>query len=204
MGNRLGPSPAAGCAPPAPPSWSSRLGIIARRTLITTGYERTMPPLVLAAVRPRRDALASRARGRVLDLGGSGEHASIAWPDAVDEVVTDPDSTGRFDTVLSIFQLASAADLAAKIAQVRDQLAPDGRLLFLEPVRRPGLIGRLQHIASPTLRRAGGWRVDRDIPDALRDGFTVLDLERFTMPTLLWYLRAAVQGAARPKLGPTP
>ena len=176
--------------------------------LIPTGYERTLPPGVQLSVRQRRRTLARAARGRVLDLGGAESHAGL-WGERHDlgEVVLldgadDPQLASlargdHFDTVFSVFQLATAPDLAATVRRVRDVLAPDGHLFFIEPARRPGMTGRLQRAMAPALALTSGWRIDRDIPVALREGgLSVVDIDRFTMPTTALWMRVGVEGRA--------
>lgn len=191
---------------------------IADSMLVPTGYERTLPPGLQLTVRTRRRVLARRARGRVLDLGGAEAHAAL-WGAAreVTEVVHLDRSTGRrrdlgrvaalaaegqrFDTVFSVFQLASAPDLDQALAGVRDVLAPDGIVLFLEPARLTGATGRAQRLVAPSLATATGWWVDRDIPAALRaSGLSVTDLERHRSNTVQWWLRSLVEGTAHPSL----
>ena len=117
----------------------------------------------------------------------------------IDEVPFGP---GTFDTVVTTLTLCTVPDLDGALERIRTLLAADGRLLFLEHV--PGQGG--QRIVQRALRPvwphvAGGCHLDRDIPAALRrTGFSVLDLERFNMPTFILPVRAAVQGIARPAL----
>lgn len=160
-------------------------------------------------VRTRRRALARRARGRVLDLGGADSHASL-WDahrdvDGVADVgaVLDPALASlrgqgeRFDTVFSVFRLATAIDLDETLRTVRDLLEPEGRLLFLEPTRLPGVAGRAQRAAAPATALTAGWRADRDVPAQLRaSGLSVLDIERHRLRTMQWWVRSVVEGSA--------
>ncbi len=145
----------------------------------------------------------------MLDLGGADAHAAV-WErldDVVDVEVLDGAGDARllalsrtgatFDTVVSVFQLASAPDLDAAVRRVGALLAPEGRLLFLEPGRLVGVSGRVQRMVGPPLSLLTGWRPDRDIPHALRSaGVSVTDLERHRVPTLQWWLRILLEGAA--------
>ena len=103
----------------------------------------------------------------------------------------------RFDTVVSVLQLAREDDLVAALGVVRDLLAPEGRLLFLEPTAERGITGRVQHALGPATRLTSGRRPDRDITGSARAaGLVVTDCERLTMPTL-WPFRAFAEGVAR-------
>ena len=164
-----------------------------------------------STVRTRRRALAQRARGRILDLGGAGSHASL-W-DGRDVVRLDGSSDRalarlahadeRFDTVFSVFQFAAAPDLAATLARVGRVLEPQGSVLFVEPGRLPGLAGRTQRLLSPAVAMTAGWHVDRDVPMALRRaGLSVTDLERWRTATTQWWLRTVIEGSAHHALVP--
>jgi SAM-dependent methyltransferase len=182
--------------------------------IIPTGYERTLPPEAQLLVRARRRELLRRASGRVLDLGGSDSHRAL-WATSAARAVTVLDGPAdprlgelvaggeRVDTVVSVFQLASSPDLGQVLAQVREVLADDGRLLFLEPGRLVGFAGRLQRAIGPPLGSLTGWRPDRDVPMALRRaGLSVTDLERHRVPTLQPWLRQVVEGVAHRALEP--
>lgn len=168
-------------------------------------------------VRTRRRALAGRAWGRVLDLGGSEAHPSL-WNGHRGAAASTRESAGattvlqgsadptlarlasgpdRFDTVVSVFQLASAPDLAATLHHIASVLAEDGQVLFLEPGRLPGFAGRTQRLLSPVMAVTTGWHVDRDVPMALRRaGLSITDLERRRVTTTQWWLRSLVEGTA--------
>ena len=111
----------------------------------------------------------------------------------------DPFGPAAFDTVVTTLTLCTVPDLDGALERIRTLLAPDGRLLFLEHVPGHGAQGLLQRAVGPVWPHlAGGCRLDRDIPAALRrTGFSVLELERFSMPTFLLPVRPAVQGVAR-------
>ena len=185
--------------------------------MIPTGYERTLPPGVQLTVRARRRAMARRARGVVLDLGGADAHASL-WPSvaAVTEVVPVDGPVERrlaalagegrrFDTIFSVFRLAAAGDLPRTLALVKDLLADEGMVLFLEPGRRTGVSGRAQRWVAPSVAVTTGWWVDRDIPVELRRaGLSVIDIERHRTGTLQWWLRSLVEGTAHHALDTNP
>lgn len=178
------------------------------RYLIPTGYERTLPPGVQLTVRARRRALASRATGRVLDLGGADSHRGL-WgttPHVTDVVrVADTETSldrliardASFDTVFSVFQLASAPSLPGALDRIAALLAPSGRLLFLEPGRQTGVGARAQRLAAVPVAVTLGWHPDRDIPSELRSaGLSVIDLERHRSRTSQWWIRRLVEGVA--------
>ena len=171
-------------------------------TPFPSGVLRALPPVARAVFREQRRRLLSRATGRVLDLGDGTEPSLLA---KASEVVRAPtaeraetaDAAGEFDAVVSVLHLAAVDDLPTELAAVRRLLTPEGRLLFLEPVRQPGFGERLRSAAGPLVRLASGWRVDRDIPLAIRSNhLTIVDIERITMPPIVWPVRAFVLGAA--------
>lgn len=134
-------------------------------------------------------------------------------PDVADATVLDgsgdPRLAGmaldgaRFDTVVSVFQLAASADLQATLRAVRAVLAEDGRLLFVEPGAQVGLPGRVQRFVAPPLGGITGWRADRDIPMALRaERLSVIDIRRHRVPTLQLWLRQVLEGVAHHALAP--
>lgn len=181
---------------------------IAVPIIAPTGYERRLPPGVQLTVHSRRRALAGRARGRVLDLGGAASHDAM-WeaagvPDATrlglafeDELADLAESGERFDTVLSVFRLIAAADLAHTVSCVRRVLAADGQVLFLEPGRRSGTAGRAQRLAAPGFAVVTGWHLDRDVPSVLRRSrLSITDLQRHRTSTVQWWLRCLLEGTA--------
>lgn len=86
-----------------------------------------------------------------------------------------------YDTVISIFQLCSVADVFSTLLRIKELLTERGQLLLLEHVRATGWRGRVQDAAAPVWRRVtGGCRPDRDVVDLLRqNGFAVIDCDRF-------------------------
>lgn len=183
--------------------------------IIPTGYERTLPPEAQLLVRARRRDLVGRAQGRVLDLGGAAMHRTLwdATPEVTDATVLDGAgdprlaalaATGeRFDTVVSVFQLASSAALEATLTAVRAVLAHDGRVLFIEPGALVGFSGRIQRLVATPLGGLTGWRADVDIPLALRTArLSVTDIERLRVPTVQPWLREVLVGVAHHALAP--
>lgn len=183
-------------------------------TAFPTGVLRALPPVARAVLREQRRRLLRRATGRVLDLGDGTEPDLL---DRADDVVAsrsavsallgeakgDADPVGTFDAVVSVLHLATVEDLPAELNAVRQLLAPEGRLLFLEPVRDPGFGGRLRSAASPVVRLVSGWHVDRDLPLAIRSNhLTIVDIERINMPPVVWPIRTFVLGAAQRRAVP--
>ncbi len=167
-------------------------------------------------VRTRRRALTRGLEGRILDLGGAEAHRSL-WSDdggtiadvTILDGVTDPtflsmvDRSERFDAIVSVMQLATAADLAGTISRLGRLLAPDGQLRFLEPGRLAGAAGRAQRLAAPMVTISTGVRLDRDIPHELRkNGLSVTSLQRHRTTTTQWWLRLLVEGVAHRALPP--
>ena len=166
-------------------------------------------------MRARRRTLTRHGRGRLLDLGGADMHHTL-WARADDvsdatvlDGVGDPrlaalaDAGERFDTVVSVFQLAASADLGETLRSLRQVLADDGRVLFIEPGSQVGLPGRIQRLVTPPLHGLTGWRPDRDIPAELRiSGLSVIDIRRHRVPTLQLWLRQVLEGVAHHALPP--
>lgn len=96
-------------------------------------------------------------------------------------------------------ELCRVEDLDGELARLRLDLAPGARVVFVEHVGRPGVLGRLQHAWGELASRLPwGCHVGRDVVAAFRRaGFLVTDLERFTMPTPVPVLRSWVSGVAR-------
>jgi len=106
---------------------------------------------------------------------------------------------GSIDTVVFAFLLCSLPDRHGLLSGVDQVMGPDGRLLFIEHV--PGRLNRglLGDLASPVWRAATtGCDLKSDPVASIRGaGFTIIDLERFTMPTLQIPIRSCVAGVAR-------
>jgi SAM-dependent methyltransferase len=158
------------------------------------------PAAVRAELARRRARLDASLGGdeRVLDL--TEWSALAAAVDAADGAPGD----GRFDVVVSVAALVAVPDLPGVLRGVARLLAPTGRFLFVEPNARPGWTGVVASSTGAPLRPLRGQHLGRDVPAALRaGGFVITDMERFTMPTMLWPLRSFVDGLARPRAGLT-
>lgn len=172
----------------------------------TSRVLRPLLPATRTMVRERRRRLCRSARGRVLDLAGSGRPDDF---ERADEVLVGLEAVAHrpasVDVALSVLWLSGVEGPLRALEEVARALAPGGRLVFLEPVRAPGFGRHGQAVVSPALQRATGWRVDRDIPALLRQaGWALSDLERIPMPRYLWPLHGLVEGRARPPAEPAP
>ena len=169
-------------------------------SIVPRGYLRMLPPRARTVVREHRRRLLREVGGRVLDLGGDPDHLAL-YPASAKIVVGDGE--GPFDHIVSILHLTGSTDPAAELDRVRDRLAPDGALVFLEPVVDPGIVGRGQRLVAPAVGRLAGWRPDRDVPALVRDARLVMsELVRTPMPRYVWPLTELVEGRARLRVGP--
>jgi hypothetical protein len=148
---------------------------------------RRFPRRVDLELARRRAPLLEQASGRILDLDRADHRHEVARAIAGDR------PTGHYDTAVSVAQLVRFPDLGAALRAIDRLLGPQGVLMAVEPVGRPGFVPLLVRsllAAHPALR---GMHVGRDLPAAVRTTSLVLDdIERFTMPTPLVPLREAV------------
>lgn len=101
--------------------------------------------------------------------------------------------------MVSVAGLARFADLGAAIAAAATLVEPGAQWWLCEPGYRPGLLPMVAASVGVLLPPARGVHLARDLPAALRHhDLVVTDVERFTMPTLLWPLRPFVQLRAVP------
>lgn len=176
---------------------------------------------------PGRERLTAAARGIVLDLGGglsvphyrSVERVVVVEPNAsrhaalLDRVaaaavaveVHESDvehgafAPASFDTVVCAFTLCAVPDPPRTLGIIQRLLRPDGRLLFLEHVRSGGLRGTMQHVAGHMWQRMfDGCHPDRDTVASIREaGFSITELDRFSIRLAAPVVRPAVRGVAR-------
>ena len=158
-----------------------------------------LPPRWPAALRAdlgrRRDVLlgfaAASGCDQVLDLARPDHRHLVAQ---VVAGTSDGRNEGGFDAVVSTAGFARFADLSAAINAVDALVRPDAVWLACEPGYRPGLAAMLVASLGVLLPPARGVHLARDLPATMRaHGLIVTDIERFTMPTLLWPLRPFVQ-----------
>ncbi|HEY5153971.1 MAG TPA: hypothetical protein VIJ47_04500 [Acidimicrobiales bacterium] len=150
-----------------------------------------LPPVVVEEIgRRRREILAGVGdTGRVLDLDDPAFAGLIDGTTAVDSEDGAP-----FDLILSTGRLLGAPDLLWTLRALVARLASHGELVAVEPVGRSGTIGLLSASLGTCLPGVDGLQLSRDVPATVRAaGLTVVDLERFVVPTRLWPLRHFVQ-----------
>jgi hypothetical protein len=127
----------------------------------------------------------------VLDLGRA-DHRHVLRH-ALDHGLA-ADEVGRYDAVISVAGLARLPDLGAAVSVIAAMLAPHGVMMAVEPGCRPGAMAVVAASLGALLPAARGVHLARDLPATVRSaGLTVTDVERFTMPTLIWPLRPFVQ-----------
>jgi hypothetical protein len=194
--------------------------------VVPTSHDLLLTPLDHAALVDRRRRLLARASGRVLDLsGGTGAHLSMLRTGQIDELVVArgrptnlgalrrrvrdlavpsrvdvdvADIRGPFDTVIAQFVLSAVRDLSVWLRFLRD--LPAEQVLFVDPAPLRGVRLAASELARPFLTGVGGQHeLSRDVVGRLRSaGYTITDVERFSLPTLVIPLRHLVAGVARP------
>lgn len=152
------------------------------------------PSVVRAELLARHAELADRVAAtdgaRLLDLSlPAGRHVLA---DVLAGGTPPADAVG-VDVVLSVAGLTRFPDLGAAVAALASLLSPAGELLLVEPAFRPGITGLAVSSIGALLPPARGVHLARDVPDTVRSvGFTITDLRRFTLPTIVWPLRQFV------------
>lgn len=109
-----------------------------------------------------------------------------------------PFDDGMFDTVVSTLVLCGVSDQRRALNQIRRVLRPDGRLLFIEHVRadEPRL-ARLQDRLNWLNRLVVCCECNRPTVTSIRDaGFTIEQLDHYTMPKAPPFVRPVVAGSA--------
>ncbi|HZT64624.1 MAG TPA: class I SAM-dependent methyltransferase [Acidimicrobiales bacterium] len=120
----------------------------------------------------------------------------------IDDADLEP---GSFDTAVSTLTLCTVPDADSAARRIAELLTPQGRLLFLEHVRSPGLAGVVQRGLTPAWKRlVPGCHLDRDVTMSIRRaGLMIGDVERFRLPLVRVLADYGVQGEARrPRVAP--
>jgi hypothetical protein len=155
---------------------------------VVVAAARRFPARVELELERRRRRLLGLVEGRVLDLDRPEHRAEVARASVERHVVP------TYDTAVSVGQLARYPDLLAALRGIDRLLTPEGRLVAVEPVGRPGLTSLFLDSMCARTRWIAGFHVGRDITAALRSTTFVLDaIERFSMPTAVTALRHGVE-----------
>ena len=119
--------------------------------------------------------------------------------DLVDERLPAGLEEGTVNVIVVSYLLCALSDRHTLLTEARRLLNDDGLLLFVEHVPSRLARGVLGDLAAPAWRAAtAGCDLKSDPLAAIRGaGFTIVDLERFVMPTLQLPLRSCVAGVAR-------
>ncbi len=150
---------------------------------------RPWPAAVARELDHRRQAVLGQAHGRVLDLDDPDSIPVVA---ASLDAPVDPQD--RYDTIVSTAALVEWPDLFRVAGALVGLLADDGDLVAVEPVDHPGVAGLLSASAGTWWPPVRGRYLSRDVVGTLRSaGLTLADVDRFTVPTLVWPLRRWVQ-----------
>lgn len=141
---------------------------------------------VVAELSRRRAATVAGLAGTVLEVNGPPG-------------ITPPIPAGAtFDHIVSTAWLAAVDDVEGEVRRLLAHLEPGGWLHVLEPTLGIGATARAQRMAATVGADRTGWRIDRDVPAAIRRaGLVITDLERFSMPVPSLVLRPWVAGRAR-------
>jgi len=125
---------------------------------------------------------------------------SAAVPvDIIDERLPAGLDAGTVNVIVVSYLLCALSDRHSLLTEARRLLTDDGLLLFVEHVPSRLARGLLGDLAAPAWRAAtAGCDLKSDPLAAVRGaGFTIVDLERFVMPTFQLPLRSCVAGVAR-------
>lgn len=140
----------------------------------------------MLAERHRR--LLERSEGDVLDLDLPDDLATLTAA-----MVPGAEVTPGYDAVVGVAALVRFGDLAAAVGAAERLLRPGGRLHLVEPTSRSGPAGLALGTVWAWHPAVRGRHVGRDVVDVVRHtSLTVLDTERFTMPTSVRPLRELV------------
>ena len=119
--------------------------------------------------------------------------------DLIDDRLPAGLEPGTVDVIVVSYLLCALRDRHDLLTEARRLLTDEGLLLFIEHVPSRLARGLLGDLAAPAWRAASaGCDLKSDPLAAIRGaGFTIVDLERFVMPTFQLPLRSCVAGVAR-------
>lgn len=184
-GSLLG-QPSAGGRAAAPPRTSVQP--VVSPVPVVVEAARRFPARVELELERRRRHLLGVAEGRLLDLDRPEHRAEVARASVERHVVP------TYDTAVSVGQLVRYPDLVAALRGIDRLLTPEGRLVAVEPVGRPGLAALFLDSLWSRTRWTAGFHVGRDLTAALRSTtFTLAAIERFSMTTAVTALRHGVE-----------
>ena len=152
-----------------------------------------------SAFRSEAAELFVQAHGRVLDVSPVSVESALSSVDSYQHHTDSLDGAeGTYDTVISVLRSTvegSLSDLASELARL---VAPDGRLLFIEPTRTNGITGRVQRFGRVATRISAQLRLHTGFRIALwRAGLSVTEVERKELPRA-WPLTSVAIGVAIP------
>jgi hypothetical protein len=155
-----------------------------------------LPTAAGIIVTRRRARLLASAGDRALDLGLI-QAREVVHREIEAARTGDAEAPRDHPVAVSTVSLPLFPDLSAALRGVARLLTPGGEFRLVEPVHHPGPLATAfatLWAAHPAVR---GLQVERDVPAALRAaGFVITDIERFTVPTLVWPFRRFIEVTA--------
>jgi ubiquinone/menaquinone biosynthesis C-methylase UbiE len=134
-----------------------------------------------------RKELLSHATGQVLEVGlGTGQNlrhyrndiylTGIEPEPVIEEICVSgsaeqlPFKNESFDTVVSTLVFCSISNYSQALLEAKRVLKPNGKLLLIEHVRKPGAVGFWQDLLTPLwMKIAGGCHLNRDLDKLISD-----------------------------------
>lgn len=87
---------------------------------------------------------------------------------------------GSFDQVVTTWVFCSVPDPVQGLSEIKRVLRPGGRLMMLEHVRGPGLLGRIMDWLNPLMVRLSGTSINRDtVANVKRAGLAVEEVKTY-------------------------